>query len=41
MNILDEDFDKGPENPSPNIQTSREEAADAGFQFIEEDRDLV
>jgi len=41
MNILDEDFDKGPENPSPNIQTSRAEAADAGFQFIEEDRDLV
>ena len=39
MEISNDDYDKGPETPGPDIQFSRADAA--GFKFSEDDRDLI
>ena len=39
MEISNDDYDKGPETPGPDIQSSRADAA--GFEFSEDDRDLI
>ena len=39
MEISNDDYDKGPETPGPDIQFSRADAA--GFEFSEDDRDLI
>ena len=39
MEISNDDYDKGPETPGPDMQSSRAEAA--GFDFLEDDRELI
>ena len=39
MEISNDDYDKGPETPGPDMHSSRAEAA--GFDFLEDDRELI